>query len=358
MSSISSIADKPHSSTAATGKSVPRVTFIFADGERKVCKAPADRSILAAARAAGLPLASDCEIGDCQTCKAHLRSGKVEVDELAFVTLDDDEIERGAVLTCVSMAQGDVEIELPYVRGHLIAEKTYAMKVCGVERMSPTTVLLRGELPRNSPLVFHPGQYVTIKIPGTDVLRSYSMASDPASPGVLEFHIRLLTDGRMSDFIRTRVAVGSHLDIVGPKGVFYLRDDDNPIVMIAGGTGLAPMVSMLRSIAGSDRPRRPVALCFGVSGPDDLYYVDELEALRKSLPNLQVRMAMAAPDQAWTGRRGFVTSLVTSDDLREWTQVYLCGPPAMIAAARKLLGEHGVPDGSIFAEEFLPSGAR
>jgi len=336
---------------------MPRVTFIFADGERLSCEAPAGQLILAAARAAGIALASDCEIGDCQTCRANLRSGRVEFDELAFITLEDEEIEDGAVLTCVSMAQEDAEIELPYVRSQLIAERAYPMTIVDVDRLSPSTARLQGKLPRNSPFKFHPGQYVNIKIPGSDDIRPYSMASDPAAPDSLEFHIRLLPSGQMSNFIRQADLAGRTLEIAGPKGVFYLRESAAPILMIAGGTGLAPMVSMLRFMAGTNRARQRVLLCFGVSRPDDLYFLDELERLKARLPGLTVKLAMAEPNSGWSRHKGFATDLVTPADLDGKTQVYLCGPPLMVLAARKLVSDCGVSDGAVFAEEFSPAGA-
>ena len=335
---------------------MPNVTLIFSDGERRSFAAPSDKPILAAARSAGLSLASDCEIGDCQTCKANLRSGKVELDELAFVTLDDDEIASGAVLTCVSMAQDDVEIELPYLRGQLIPEKKYAMQVSGVELLSASTARLTGTLPRNSTFTFHPGQYVNIAVPGSGAVRSYSMASDPAQPSSLEFHIRLLPDGVMSNFVRRSDLAGASVEIVGPKGVFYLRDGDDPVVMVAGGTGLAPMMAMLKTLAGSDRANLPIVLCFGVSRPCDLYGIEELRALAKRLPNADLRMAMVEPEGAWPGHKGFVTGLLGQADVGTRTRAYLCGPPPMIASARRQLRDFGVPEPSIYAEEFVSSG--
>ncbi len=336
---------------------MPTVTLIFADGERKSFAASSDKPILAAARAAGLSLASDCEMGDCQTCRATLRSGKVGIDELAFITLDDDEIADGAVLTCVSMAQEDVEIELPYVRGHLIAEKTYSLRLTALEALSPTTVRICGELPRNSTFGFHPGQYVNIKIPETGALRSYSMANDPATPSRLEFHVRLLADGQMSNFARRPGIVDSTIEIAGPKGVFYLRDGNAPILMVAGGTGLAPMVSMLHALASSDRAGLPIVLCFGVTRSDDLYGVDVLNVLAKRLPNLDVRLSTVEAGASWSGHKGFATDLIRQNDITPQTRSYLCGPPPMIAAARKRLWSFGVDEKAIFAEEFIPSGS-
>jgi benzoate/toluate 1,2-dioxygenase reductase subunit len=336
---------------------MPQVTLIFADGERRRFETASDEPIIGAARRAGVVLASDCEIGDCQTCRAHLRSGRVVFDEYALISLSEAEIARGAVLTCVSWAQEDVEIEVPYARSALIVEKKHAMTVKAVEMLSPTTARLCGVLPQNSAFTFHPGQYVNLRVPGTEALRSYSMASDPTNPDHLEFHIRLLPEGRMSNFIRRGDIIGSPIEIAGPKGVFYLRESDAPVLMIAGGTGLAPMMSMLHALASSDRAARPILLCFGVNRPNDLYGLSQLQSFTARMPNLHVRMAMVEPDASWNWHKGFVTDLVTAVDVTEETQIYLCGPPPMIAAARKRVASFGAADDAVFAEEFVPSGA-
>ncbi len=335
---------------------MPRVSFVFADGEEVSCNASTDETILAAAQAAGIPLASDCHVGDCQTCRAHLKSGKIEIDEIAFITLDDEEIEGGAILTCISMAKEDLKIELSYLRGHILPEKRYLMKIRDVVQLSATTARLRGQLPNGSVFRFFPGQYANIKIPGSGVLRSYSMANDPAEPNSLEFHIRMLPDGQMSNFIGKPDLAGTSLELLGPKGVFYLREGNSPIVMIAGGTGLAPMVSMLRSIVQGRQIERSIVLCFGVNRPGDLYYVEELEELKGSLPNLEVRLSMTEADGAWSGHKGLVTELVGPNDIGEPTQIYLCGPPLMIAAARKRVAACGGRRNSVYAEEFLATG--
>lgn len=336
---------------------MPKVTLIFADGERKEFEASADEPIMAAARTAGVSLASDCEIGDCQTCRAHLKSGRIVFDEYALLSLTKSDIAAGAVLTCVAMAQEDVEIEVPYARSALIGEKKYTMTVSRVETLSPTTALLRGELSPGSTFTFHPGQYVNIDVPESGVVRSYSMASSPQRPSELEFHIRLLRDGKMSKFIQRRNVEGTSIEIAGPKGVFYLRESNDPIVMVAGGTGLAPMVSMLHAVAHGDRAELPILLCYGVNRADDLYGVCQLKKFSTLLPNLEVRMAMVDPHTTWSGHKGFVTDLIGEADVTNPTKIYLCGPPPMITAARNRLAQFGVMGDSVFAEEFAPSGS-
>lgn len=334
---------------------MPQVTLVFADGERARFPQEEGQPIMAAAKAAGIKLASDCEMGDCQTCKAHINSGKVEIDELAFVTLEDDEIANGAVLTCVSSATEDVEIALPYVRSHLLPDKQYVMKISEITPASPTTACLRGVLPANSAFKFHPGQYVNIKVPGTGELRSYSMANAPAPSNELEFHIRVLPEGVMSNFVKKPHIVGETVEIAGPKGVFYLREDNRPILMVAGGTGLAPMMSMLRSLVTSASESRPITLCFGVNNPSDLYGLGALDELARRLPKFELRLAMVEPGREWSGHKGFVTDLIKLDDLEADARAYLCGPPVMIEAARKRLTDFGLAGNAIFAEEFVPS---
>jgi benzoate/toluate 1,2-dioxygenase reductase subunit len=335
---------------------MPHVTLIFSDGERTGFEAPSDKGILSAAHDAGIPLASDCEMGDCQTCRAQLRDGEIEIDELAFITLEDDEIDAGAVLTCVSMAQSDVVIDLPYVRASLIQEQILKVEITGIEQLSETTVGLKAKLPVHRKFQFHPGQYVNIHVPGADTSRSYSMANAPCDPHDLEFQIRLLPNGVMSDFLRRNGVCNTSLEIEGPKGIFYLRDGGGPLLMIAGGTGLAPMVSMLRHMAGSDSVEREIVLCFGVTAPGDLYYVDELKDLIGQFPNGQLRLAMTEAGADWPGHKGFVTDLVEQGDIGPDMQAYLCGPPVMIEAARKRLAGFGMQSEAIFAEEFIPSG--
>lgn len=336
---------------------MPHVTLIFSDGEQTSFEAPSDKGILSAAHDAGIPLASDCEMGDCQTCRAQLRDGEIEIDELAFITLEDDEIDAGAVLICVSMAQSDVVIDLPYVRASLIQEQKLKVEVMAIDQLSETTIGLRAKLPAHRKFEFHPGQYVNIHVPGADASRSYSMANAPCDPHDFEFQIRLLPKGVMSDFLRRDGVCNTILEIEGPKGIFYLREGSTPLMMIAGGTGLAPMVSMLRHMKATDSVNREIILCFGVTAPADLYYVDELNDLINQFPNAELRLAMTEPGANWPGHKGFVTDLIEREDIVSNMQAYLCGPPIMIETARKKLDGFGVQNDAVFAEEFIPSGA-
>ncbi|MEQ8708749.1 MAG: FAD-binding oxidoreductase [Rhodospirillales bacterium] len=331
-----------------------RITFRFSDGEQTTIDSTGDTTILEAAYAADLPLSKDCEVGDCQTCRATLTSGEIEVDEFAYITLDDDEIDAGEILMCVSRPCADVAVQLPYERVSLVRQRRLKVEIEGLSKLCESTVGLTLRPLAQTDFTFQPGQYVTISVPGSREARSFSMANAPGSD-LLDFQIRLLSDGLMSNYLRNQAKPGDILTIEGPKGIFYLRDHPGPILMIAGGTGLAPMIAMLKHLVAAGEASRPAKLCFGVTGLKDLYFTEELIRLGELMPYLRSQTAIAQPEPAWTGHTGFVTDLIQPADITDDTQVYLCGPPPMISAARNKLHGLGLSPTAIFAEEFNPS---
>jgi NAD(P)H-flavin reductase/ferredoxin len=330
---------------------MPKLTLVFADGDASSVEVRADETLLAAARRNGVSLASDCEVGDCQTCLARIVAGKAQYDESVSISLNDEEIAAGEVLTCVASAEEDITVRLPYERGHLLPPKPFAMKVRAVTRLCESVVRLTARAAGRTPLVFLPGQYVNLRIPGTDQWRSYSMANAPSDAGFdQEFLVRLLEDGVMSKYLADRAMAGDVIEARGPFGTFYLRESTRPVLMIAGGTGLAPMVAMLRSMVAKKRTRA-VTLCFGVTRPADLFYLDELEALRGLLPSLDLRIAIMHGD-AGGHVSGVATDLVLQEDV-SGRDLYLCGPPAMTDRARAIVAAQGADPSSIFVERFV-----
>jgi NAD(P)H-flavin reductase/ferredoxin len=336
---------------------VATIELIFSDGERFTFAARADESVLAAARRHGLAMASDCESGECQTCRGTLRSGAVDYPDGLAISLTDAEVATGAARCCVARPRADLIVELPYNRASLLPVKTAYLSVVAVERLCDSAVALRGKLMRNAKLAFYAGQYVNLTVPGTTHQRAYSMANSPEEPDALEFLVRLLPGGAMSEFLRAGPAPGTVIALKGPHGVFYRRERDAPMLMIAGGTGLAPMLSMLRQLVARGASRRRITLCFGVTASGDLFGLDALDRLAETLPGLERRVAIMRPDAGWSGVAGLVTDLLRPDDLAQSPDAYLCGPPPMIAAARAWLTAHGLPPAHIFAEEFVPTGA-
>lgn len=330
-----------------------KIVLNFADGETLSVASKTGETLLDSARRQGLALSADCEVGDCQTCRARVTRGEVEYDPYASISLSPEEMEQGEVLLCVAEAVGDVSIQLPYKREALIVPKPFAFRLIALELLNDSVVRLTGRVPGLKPLNFLPGQYVNIAIPGSGNTRSYSMANAPGGDTNVEFLIRLRDGGSMSEFLKNQPAPDSLVECVGPYGTFYLRQSDAPILMVAGGTGVAPMASMMRTLAASGS-RRQVILCFGVNSPADLFYVDELTEIGRDLAGFELRIAVAQGEPPTPWRRGYATDLITPADVTD-ADVYLCGPPAMLQQANRLLAENSVDRSRIFAEIFSPT---
>jgi NAD(P)H-flavin reductase len=215
---------------------------------------------------------------------------------------------------------------------------------------------LRGTLMRKVTFPFYAGQYANLTVPGTTQRRAYSMANPPEPSAPLEFLVRLLDGGAMSDFLRAGPAPGTVIELKGPHGTFYLRESTAPLLMVAGGTGLAPILSMLEQLARRGTQRR-ITLCFGVTRRGDLFGLDRLARLADALPGLERRVAMVEPDETWSGVRGAATDLLQPADAAAAPDAYLCGPPAMVAAGRSWLAAQGLAPDRVFAEEFVPTDA-
>ena len=332
---------------------MPTIRLSFADGDRALFAARSGESILAAARRAGIALSSDCEIGDCQTCRATCLAGEIEYDGLASISLSPGEVEAGEILPCVAAAATDLEVRLPYERGKLIAAKPFSIKVESIRRLSASVVGISARMMGLSALKFLPGQYVHLQVPGTTEWRSYSMANAPGEQRVLEFFVRLLDDGVMSRYLTERAAPGDVIQCRGPQGTFYLRSGERPILMVAGGTGVAPMTSMLSQMITSNE-QRPVALCFGVNTAADLFLLEDLAKFRQALPKFDFRIAVVQGAGRPELHSGFVTDLINAEGAAN-SDVYLCGPPAMTERARAIVTNFGAPASSIFAEKFTPT---
>jgi len=329
------------------------ITLQFEDGDRVAVPARTGETVLAAARRAGLPLSSDCEVGDCQTCRATCISGEIGYDELATVSLNQSEIDAGEILPCVASAATDVEIRVPYERGKLIAAKPFSIKVQEIRRLSASVVRLTADVLGLSSLKFLPGQYVHLRVPGTSEWRSYSMANAPGEKRALEFLVRVLDDGVMSRYLSERAAPGDVMQCRGPQGTFYLRNGARPILMIAGGTGVAPMMSMLRQMIATGE-KRAITLCFGVNEDKDLFLLEELADVASVLPEFNLRLAVAQGTSRAGARPGFVTDLIASEGLAD-TEIYVCGPPAVIDRARDIVLSQTAHPALIFSERFIQS---
>lgn len=322
-----------------------KVALTFEGADRIDIACRDDEDVITAALRQGYLLLSDCREGSCSTCRGFLVDG--DYDELlphSPHALTDAEEEDGLILACRLRPATDlmVDFDYPVDRVGRFEEGARTGQIVATDRLSDTVarILVRTNAAQD-PLGWEAGQYVQVTIPSVGVTRAYSMANAADGSRELELLIRLLPDGRFSGHVAAGLATGEPVRVRGPYGQFTFRGDPNP-VFVAGGTGLAPILAILRSLART-APTTKARLIFGVATDADLFCLDELSELRGVMPDLDVVTAV-----------GLVTDhLGPIDPTRTY---YLCGPPGMISAAEELLIEHGVPRGRIHAERFLETG--
>ena len=229
--------------------------------------------------------------------------------------------------------------------------------VNAVERIASDVMRLELELAEGFWMDFHPGQFIQIKVPGTEQFRSYSMATTAKDLPKIELLIRILPGGVMSDWLVNRAAVDDVLDVSGPYGQFFLKEKlRGAHVMIAGGTGLAPMLSMLDALRHTPGKKPPIILSFGCQTPEALFALDQLELRAGWMPTLDTRISVDRGEPGDGVRVGNPVEAVTrADGLGADSVAYLCGPPRMIEAARGHLEALGLKPENIHAEQFIAS---
>ena len=324
-----------------------------------------EQTILRAAAEQGIMLMHGCKEGQCAACKSFLLEGEdVEHDSYSTFALPDSEKEEGFTLLCRAHVYEDVTVELlnydeEMIRSGLPIQSAVGTVVSNDNVTHDIRHLVLALPPGAEEFRFFPGQYVDIGIPGSEDTRSFSMANVSAkTSGQLEFIIKCYPGGRFSGFLDTEVQVGDELPLTGPFGVFTLRDSPAELVFVGGGAGMAPILSVLRSLAERD-PQRKATYYYGARGRRDLCFEAELRALAQSLPNFRYVPALSepGPDDAWEGEVGFVTDVVRKyeTDLRK-TDAYVCGPPPMVEAALTVLTDLGAPPNRIFYDKFTTTG--
>lgn len=334
------------------------VTIVFEDGRTVAVQAAETDTVYLACLKNKIRILTDCLEGACATCKGHCVEGAYELEDYAEEALSEEEAGRREVLTCRMHAKSDCVIEFPYESRLALKSEPHSREctVSAVERVSSTVVRLDLETAAEAPAMsFLPGQYVHLSVPGTQERRSYSFANPPDGGRVSSFYVKLLEDGAMSAYLRDRASTGDAMTMTGPFGKFYLRRPEAPVLMVAGGTGLAPMLSMLDRMAATGATDQPVHLLFGANAPDELFALDQLEGYRDKGIDLTTELAVVESADGWTGAVGHVTSLLRDELLGAGQHVYLCGPPPMIEAGEAWLAGQGVEEARIHTEKFLPS---
>jgi CDP-4-dehydro-6-deoxyglucose reductase len=322
--------------------------------------ADSDQTILDAALAQSVVLPYGCKNGACGSCKARLVSGEVELGPHSAKALSAEDATRGMTLPCCARPRGDVVIEARVVAGAGdIALRRMPCRISSITEVAPDVRILRLQLPANERLQYLAGQYIEF-ILKDGTRRSYSMASAPHLADQLELHIRHMPGGRFTDplFGATTPALKERdiLRLEGPMGTFFLREEsDKPIVLLASGTGFAPIKAVIEH-AIHRGIRRPMRLYWGGRRPRDLYLASQCEQWARELPDFRYVPVVsdALPEDGWQGRTGFVHQAVIDDfpDL-SGHQVYACGAPIVVESARRdFTARCGLPPDEFFADAF------
>lgn len=318
-----------------------------------------DETILQAAMRQGFNLRYGCKHGGCGMCKALVVEGDVDNEEASSYALLDFERQQGFSLLCCAYPESDVAIELwDYDETELFSGVAVQQFKAEVEQITQLTHDIRGlqiRLLEPATIDFKAGQYVDILVPGTSEWRSYSMANLPSRNQTIEIMVKLMPGGLFSNYIAQTLTHGERLAIQGPYGNFHLRDTSKEAIFIAGGSGMAPILSLLRDMA-EKRDKRPVTYFYGARMRRDLFQLAELQALEHRLPNFHFVPALSEPvaDDSWDGETGLITDVVkrlVSSGMGK--EAYMCGPTAMIDAAIVTLTRLGMEEADIFYDKFV-----
>ena len=332
-----------------------QVALAFEDGVTRFITCREDQTVADASYRQRINIPLDCRDGACGTCKAFCESGDYDGGSYIDDALSPDEAERGFVLPCSMRPRSDLVLQVASTSEVAKTRAaTYAGTLVGLERLSRTTVEIAVEIRNRAELAFLPGQYVNIAVPGTEVTRSYSFSNAPHEER-LTFLVKLTPGGAMSSYLDERAAVGDEITFTGPHGSFFLRETDRPVLLLAGGTGLAPILSMLRKLQheGSDRTAH---LVYGVSTDEDLVAVEQIERAAADLVNLTWDHCVSDPDSS-ARNKGYVMSLIGPEHLHGGdVAIYLCGPPPMVEAVRTHVSDAGLEPTGFYYEKFALAG--
>lgn len=351
-----------------TAVSLFNVELETQDGQILNVPCTPQQTLLDAAEQAQLRLAAQCRQGSCGACHALVRLGDYVLGEHNPAALPVGAEGQHGILLCCTTPSSDLRVSLPYDSSRIAHGRLPVRdaEVTELERDGECTVrltlrLLPDENGDGAMAEFEPGQFAELEVPELELKRAYSLANTSNWESRLEFMIRLQPQGRFSTWLRDQAQVGTRLKVHGPQGAFGLKQNGlRPRWFVAGGTGLAPLLSMLRRMAEFQEPH-PVRLYLGVTRPAELFGQAALDALQAELPALQVVQCVwqAAPD--WTGFSGSVVDALRQDlaalseQSGQWPDIYLCGPPGLIDATEAVARELGVPAEQVLSERYTPA---
>lgn len=307
-------------------------------------------TLLQAALRQGVDFPFSCRVGGCATCKCRLLEGKVKELTRSEYILSDEELDQGYILACQSVPRSDIRIAVAVGDGPAL--RSVSGRVVARESLTHDIIELRVQL--DDSLRYKPGQFAELalqSLPGLS--RSYSFATAVQPDAQVSFFVRQVPGGVFSTHVNQQTKVGDRVTVAGPLGDFWLRPADAPILLMAGGSGLAPILALLEH-ALARGVTRPVSLLFGARSQKDLYALATIQKLAVDWPaqfEFVPVLSDEPEDSDWSGARGFVTAHM-AEHMTPDCHAYLCGPPPMIDSAQALLLAHGVVREHIHADRF------
>lgn len=313
------------------------------------------QTVLEAAIEAGINMPYGCRNGACGACKGKVLTGKVFHDDYQGSAMSDAELASGQALFCCARPLEDLVIEcrqIDMVQG--IKPRIFPVRVQQKEQLSEDVIVLHLQLPGTEPLTFMAGQYLEF-ILKDGRRRAFSIANAPHETGFIELHIRLIKDGHFTNYIFNEMPLKTILRIEAPLGSFFLREqNEKPIIMVAGGTGFAPIKGMIEHMIYQNI-QRPVLLYRGARHEGDLYMDALCRRWAEFMPNIQYIPVISEGEanDGWEGRRGLVHQAVLEDhaDLSGF-EVYVCGAPGMVDIAKETFGARGLPEEEFYSDAF------
>ena len=332
-----------------------KIALNFEDGVTRFIDAKVGETVADAAYRQGVNIPLDCRDGACGACKCFAEAGSYDMgDNFIEDALSDDELQQGYVLTCQMRAESDCVVRVPASSAVCKTQQaSFKAEIREVRALSASTIGLTIAGAELESLAFLPGQYVNLQVPGTSESRAYSFSS-LQSGGVVSFLIRNVPGGLMSSFLAGQAKAGDAMTLTGPLGSFYLRDIKRPLLLLAGGTGLAPFLAMLEKIA-AEGSAHPLHLIYGVTNDFDLVEMDKLEAFAARIPNFTFAACVANPGSSHP-LKGYVTQHIAPGQLNDGdVDIYLCGPPPMVEAVSQDLRQRGIQPANFYYEKFAAS---
>jgi benzoate/toluate 1,2-dioxygenase reductase subunit len=331
------------------------VALNFEDGVSRFIQCNPNEKVLDAAYRQKINLPMDCSDGVCGTCKCHCEQGEYSLgDDYLEEALSEQEARQRLVLTCQMVPQSDCVIDVPMASTLCKTGcEEFSASVVAATALSDSAIEFSLQLEDSEGIAFLPGQYINVEVPGTETSRAYSFSSLPGKQAV-SFLLRNVPGGLMSSYLTGQAQPGDKVRLRGPQGSFYLRTVSRPLLFLAGGTGLAPFLSMLEQLAQSGSSQ-PVHLVYGVTHDHDLVKLEQLEQYRERLANFSY-LTCVASEASQSPHKGYVTqhldaSLLNDGDL----DVYLCGPPPMVEAVLSDFQRRAFTPASFHYEKFAAS---